>query len=269
MTQAPQRRGGSSSRAVRVAFAVIGALVAAGFVALGTWQIERRAWKLDLIDRVETRLHAPAVDAPGPDQWPQITAAGDEYRRVRLTGAFVPGRSTAVQAVTDIGSGFWVLTPMRVADGSVVLVNRGFVPSEAREAALRGACVPQGVSTLTGLLRISEPGGGFLRHNDPAADRWYSRDVQAISAARGEGGAAPYFVDQDDSPAVPASREQTNPAAPAGTAPICPVPGLTVVSFHNNHLVYAVTWYVLAMMAAAGAWLVGTGLDRRLRARDT
>lgn len=225
---------------MRLAWAFCAALAFAGFVALGTWQLERRAWKLDLIERVEQRVHAPAADAPGPGQWPRLSATADEYRHVRLAGTFLHDRETLVQASTELGAGFWVLTPLRMADGHVVLVNRGFVPPEARERQARGTGEPSGESTVTGLLRMSEPGGGFLRRNDASGNRWYSRDVQAIASARGLSGAAPFFVDADA-------------AQPRGW----PAGGLTVIAFHNNHLVYALTWYALALMAAGAAWRVG------------
>ncbi|MFD0933941.1 SURF1 family cytochrome oxidase biogenesis protein, partial [Methylobacterium trifolii] len=61
-----------------------GLLILVVLVGLGTWQVQRRAWKLDLIAQVEARVHAPAVAAPGPADWPGITSA-DAYRRVRLT----------------------------------------------------------------------------------------------------------------------------------------------------------------------------------------
>lgn len=207
------------------------------FLGLGTWQVERRVWKLALIDRVEARIHAEPVPAPGREEWPGLTAASAEYRRVRLTGRFAHDRATLVQALSERGAGFWVLVPLVTDRGFTVLVNRGFVPTEARERSARAAGEPEGEVTLTGLLRLSEPGGGFLRRNDPAADRWYSRDVAAIATARGIDGStavAPYFVDADAAP---------NPGG-------LPMGGLTVVAFHNNHLVYALTWYALALMTA-------------------
>lgn len=219
----------------RFAFLCLALAVFAGFVALGEWQLQRRVWKLDLIGRVEQRIHAPAVAAPGPAQWPAMTAASDEYRRVQARGVFLPGQDTLVQASTDLGSGFWVLTPMRLNDGGLVLINRGFVSSTA--SAALATPLPTETVAVDGLLRMSQPGGGFLRHNDPAAGRWYSRDVQAIAAARGLKQVAPYFIDAD---------------ARAGDAE--PVGGLTVISFPNNHLVYALTWFALALMTAAAAW---------------
>ncbi len=239
---------GPRGRGTLLALALLAALLFAGFVALGTWQVERRAWKLDLIARVEQRVHAAPTAAPGPAQWPQVSADGDAYRRVRLAGTFLHDRETLVQANTDLGPGFWVLTPLRQPDGSTVLVNRGFVPPEARERTARGTTEPTGDVTVTGLLRITEPNGGFLRKNDPTGDRWYSRDVQAIAAARGLGSrVAPYFVDADAGNAPPA----------AGAARTWPAGGLTVIAFPNSHLVYAITWYGLALMVALAAGYVG------------
>lgn len=236
------------SAAVRAALAVCAALAFAGFFALGTWQVERRAWKLDLIARVDQRVHAPPADAPGRERWPQVNAAADEYRRVHLAGTFLHDKETLVQASTRLGAGFWALTPLRAADGSIVLVNRGFVPPEAQSRSARAATEPVGETTVTGLLRITEPHGGFLRKNQPGEGRWFSRDVQAIAAARGLDGVAPYFVDADAAPSAP------------GAAPTWPAGGLTVIAFPNSHLVYAITWYGLALMvlAAAGyAWREG------------
>lgn len=216
-------------------------------MGLGTWQVQRRAWKLDLIATTEARVHAAPVPAPGPADWPGV-GPGDAYRHVTLAGRFLNDRETLVQAVTDYGAGFWVLTPLRRDDGTLVLVNRGFVPGDRRSPSAREAGQVSGPVRVTGLLRLTEPHGAFLRSNDPAQDRWYSRDVAAIAAARGLTDVAPYFVDADATP---------NPGG-------WPVGGLTVVAFPNNHLVYAITWYGMALMLA-GAMVV---LLRGGRARD-
>ena len=215
----------------------------AGLVALAVWQVHRRAYKLDLIARVEARVHAVPTPAPGPGSWAQVSAAADEYRRVTVTGDWLEDRPTLVQAVTELGGGYWVMTPLARDDGTTVLVNRGFVPATERDPA---SWRPRssGPVTVTGLLRMSEPGGAFLRANDPASDRWFSRDVAAIAAARGLDKVAPYFIDAERMP---------------GESGL-PVAGLTVIAFSNNHLVYALTWGALALMAAAGAVFVN--LDR-------
>jgi surfeit locus 1 family protein len=229
--------------------AVVAVFLFAGFFALGTWQVQRRAWKLDLIARVDQRVHAPAVAAPGPQAWPHVSADADEYRHVSVAGRYEYDKETLVQASTALGSGYWVMTPLRQPDASVVLVNRGFVPGDQRDRITHPGQTG-GDTTVTGLLRISEPHGGFLRNNDPLANRWYSRDVQAIAAAHGLSHVAPYFVDA---------------AADASAAPgTWPAGGMTVIAFHNSHLVYAITWYTLALMVAGAAFYT-LREERRLR----
>ena len=234
--------------------AVLGVLVFVGFVALGTWQVHRLAWKHDLIARVNTRVHAPPVDAPGRGQWPQVSAANDEYRRVKLTGQFLQDKSVRVRASTELGMGSWLLTPLRVNSGDIVIVNRGFVSPTWCAGKASCAPGPSGSTTISGLLRISEPKGAFLQKNDPAGDRWFSRDVAAIAAAKGLGDAAPYFVDADA--ASSPGRGEGNDG---------PVGGLTVIAFPDNHLSYAITWYVLALLTLVAAWVVWKDQRRKHR----
>jgi surfeit locus 1 family protein len=229
---------------------VLAVLGIAGLLALGVWQVERRAWKLDLIEHVDTRVHAAPVPAPGPSDWPHINASDDAYRHVLVTGRYLDARETLVKAVTDLGAGYWVLAPFRTTDGFTVLINRGFVPDDRSGAGSRRAGSTQTDTTVTGLLRITEPKGGFLRTNDPAADRWFSRDIAAIAASHGIEGAAPYFIDAD---------------ASADSAAL-PVGGLTVIAFPNNHLVYALTWFGLAAMLAGWSFHAAR-LEWKLRKR--
>ena len=224
-------------RRARLVFVSVMLMLTAAFLALGTWQVQRLFWKLDLIARVEARVHAAPAPAPASADWGTVNAEKDEYRRVTATGLFEHDKSVLVQAVTERGAGFWLLTPLHLSDASTVLVNRGFLPAGHSDPQARVASeLAAGPVTVTGLLRISEPGGAFLRSNDPGNDRWYSRDVAAIASAKGLGpSVAPYFIDADATP---------NPGG-------FPVGGLTVINFRNSHLVYALTWYALAIMTAA------------------
>ena len=223
-----------------IGLTLIALLLFAGFCALGAWQVQRLGWKHDLIARVDARVHAAPVPAPAR------ATRDDEYRRVTATGTFLHDRSTLVQATTVHGAGYWVLTPLRQPSGAVLLVNRGFVPPEAKTDYDR----PQGQIRVTGLLRLTEPGGGFLRANDPAADRWYSRDIAAIAAARRLAPAiTSYFID--------AQADSRSGRLPIG--------GLTVIRFPKNHLQYAISWFALAIMTV-GAYIIvmrQTAPDRR------
>ncbi len=219
----------------RAAFVALCLAFAALFVGLGIWQVERRAWKLDLIEKVETRVHAAPSPLPPREQWNGDLA----YRRVQVRGTFLHDRETLVQALTALGGGWWVVTPLRTAAGTV-LVNRGYVPDDKRDPATRRAALPAGEVSVTGLIRTSEPGGGFLRSNDPAGNRWFSRDVAAIAQAKRLGAVIPFFIDADAT---------SNPGG-------YPVGGLTVIAFNNNHLGYALTWLSLAILCIAGAVMV-------------
>jgi surfeit locus 1 family protein len=231
---------GGRSRASHIGLAVLGLVLFATFIGLGVWQVERRNWKLALIARVDERVHAAPVAAPGPKQWPGVTPQRDEYLHVRLKGHLLNNKETLVYTATDFGPGYWVMTPLKRDDGTIVLIDRGFVPTNKRDPASRPQGQVRGEVTITGLLRISEPGGTFLRGNKPDQNRWYSRDVAAIAKARHLSDVAPYFVDADKTP---------NPGG-------LPVGGLTRIHFRNAHLQYAITWFALALMVIVGAFVI-------------
>lgn len=263
----------ASRRLRRAVLLVVGIALFLGFMALGTWQVQRRVWKLDLIERVDQRVHAAPVPLPPPADWPGINAAGHEYLPVTARGHWLPGKAVLTQAVTALGAGFWVMGALQQDDGTEVLVNRGFIPQDQRAQWADGpAPADTAPATVQGLLRITEPHGGFLRSNDPGAQRWYSRDVVAIAGALQLSHAAPFFIDAG----LP-TRGTANPTAEAvevaGTAAatanaIWPRPGLTTIRFPNSHLVYAITWYGLALMVLGAGWYVAR-YERRKGSRTS
>jgi surfeit locus 1 family protein len=224
------------------AFASLALVGVALLTSLGVWQLQRRAWKHELVARIERFEHARPRPAPGPRE---LDPAADEYRPVTVSGRFLNDRETLVQAVTRLGGGYWVMTPLRTDGGTIVVVNRGFVTADQRRS--RDWWRVEGEATVVGRIRLTEPGGGFLRDNRPLEDRWYSRDVAAIARARGLTEVAPYFIDE---------------YARAEAAALGPVGGLTVLRFNDNHLQYALTWFALALMLAL---LLARGAYRILR----
>lgn len=221
-------------------------ILTGSLLALGTWQVKRLSWKLDLIQRIEARAHAAPVEAPAAAEWPALAdPAGYEYRRVKLSGTFLNDRQVQVYTVSDLGPGYWVMTPLRREDGSSVIVNRGFVPSDKRDPSSRREGEPAGNVEIVGLMRAPETGGLFLRTNDPANGRWYSRNIPQISQASGLSNVAPFYIDADATP---------NPGG-------LPIGGKTMLTFPNNHLSYAITWYILAAMVVAAGWYVLRNLN--------
>lgn len=203
-------------------------LVLITLVSLGNWQLRRLAWKQDLIAAIEERAFAPAVEAPSAAVDPATVA----YQRVYLRGRFDHTRSRRVKAITELGAGSWLMVPLETADG-VWWVNRGFVPNSEGSADWTA---PLGVVRVEGLLRPTEPDGTWLEKNDPANGRWTSRDVRALSADIGVGATVNYFIDADHT----------------GAASAFPRGGLTIISFRNSHLVYALTWYTMALLLCGG-----------------
>ena len=223
----------------RIMVVAVFAAMFCGFMSLGIWQVQRLAWKTALIERVDSRIHAAPVDAPAPDV--AINRQEHEYLRVKLSGRFRHDLETPVKAVTDLGAGWWIMTPLETDKGFTVLINRGFVPAEMKSADTR-TDAPE-TDTVTGLLRLPEGNSGFLRENDAEAGNWYAREVDAILQSRNvTGPVATYFVDAQ--PKTVTSQDAW------------PRAGLTVIKFANSHLVYALTWFGLALMSCWALYIV-------------
>jgi surfeit locus 1 family protein len=226
-------------------------LTFAVLIALGTWQIERKAWKEALIASLTERLAAPPQALPPAEDWARLDRADDEYRRVKFTASLDNAREALVFAAAsafrpDVTSpGYWVFTPARLADGSIVIVNRGFVPDARRDPKSR----PQGQITETikiaGALRWPDERHWFTPADDVSHNLWFARDPVGIAAAKGLGAIAPFYV------------EQEAPTPPGGL----PQTGNLVVALPDNHLQYAVTWYGLAVVLVAvfGFWAATSG----------
>jgi surfeit locus 1 family protein len=215
-------------------------------VALGSWQLERKAWKEALIEVLGQRLAAAPVDLPPAARWPQLDQATDEFRRVRFRATFLPGQEALVYTSgsalrTDVsGPGYWVFAPARLPDGSVLVVNRGFVPEGRQDPATRPDGQPREPIDVIGVLRWPEAGSWLTPRPDLAKSLWFRRDPQSMAAAKGWHAAAPFFVDQEA-------------PVPAGALP---APGPLRVNLRNEHLQYALTWYGLAgvLVVMFGAW---------------
>jgi surfeit locus 1 family protein len=204
-------------------------------LTLGTWQLERKAWKEDLLAAIDARAFGQPVPAPPESAWPSWSPAKDEFRRVQLSGTFLHDREIRLHGLTEERrgqplQGFYVFTPLRLPDGAIVMVNRGFVPTALRDTARRPEGQLPGEVSVTGLLRNPEQRGWFVPPNDPARDEWFVRSLAEMAEARGLARVAPFYVDADKSP---------NPGGwPRG--------GQTRINLPNNHLGYALTWFGIA-----------------------
>jgi surfeit locus 1 family protein len=242
-----RRRGGVIEATV---FALVGVAI---LIGLGIWQLDRKVWKENLIATVAARLERAPEDLPAPANWPRLTAATDEYARVTFPAEFLAGQEALVYTAgsafrPDVqGAGYWVFAPARLPGGSIVLVDRGFVPADRKDPATRAQGAPQGVVDIVGVMRWPEARGMFTPADEPQNNLWYLRDSTAIAAAKKWDTTAPFYI------------EQEAPVPPGGL----PKPGKLAVALPDNHLQYAITWFGLAL-ALAGVYVVW--LAGRMRA---
>jgi surfeit locus 1 family protein len=210
------------------------------FIALGTWQVERKAWKEALIATLDQRLSAAPTLLPPRGLWARLDRADDEFRRVRFSAAFIPGTEARVYTVGSArrgempGPGYWVFALARLANGDFVAVNRGFVPEDHKDPSTRAAHNPADSIEMVGVMRWPEPRGYFAPSDNPDRNLWFVRDHLAIAAAKGWrerfADVAPFFI------------ELETPQPPTGL----PRPDALKVNIRNEHLQYAITWYGLA-----------------------
>ena len=228
----------------------------AGFVALvslGTWQLDRLAWKEALIASIDQRIHSAPRDLAAIER--QFADTSDvDYEPVTVSGTFDHGKERHFFATYEGQSGFFVYTPLMLADDRAVLVNRGFVPYDRKDAATRKEGQVAGVVGVTGLARnpLAEKPSLLVPDNEPDKNifYWKDRDTMALSTGLDTGKLVPIFID----------------AGPAANPGGLPVGGVTIIDLPNNHLQYALTWYGLAAALAA---IFGTWLWRRLQISRT
>ncbi|MBB4217662.1 MULTISPECIES: SURF1 family protein [Rhizobium] len=223
---APRRR-------LPVATGILVLIALAILISLGTWQVERLHWKEGLLaDIAERQVAAPV---PLADIEAMAAASGDiEYRKVTATGRYINNKERHFFATWRGQTGYYIYTPLELADGRALFVNRGFVPFENKEPEMRMQGQLTDQQTVTGLARQKLPGkpSWVVPDNDVAKNifYWKDLDVMAESVGLDKARVIPFFVDADSTP---------NPAG-------LPIGGVTQVDLPNDHLQYAFTWYGLA-----------------------
>nr|WP_147179141.1 SURF1 family protein [Ciceribacter naphthalenivorans] len=212
-------------------------------LSLGTWQVKRLHWKEALIAEIEERRNA----APLPlEAIEAILAAGGDvdYRAAEAQGTYLNDKERHFLATFHGSAGFYVYTPLELADGRYLFVNRGFVPYELKEPASRPEGQLSGPQTVKGLARarLDAKPSSMVPDNDEVKNVFYWKDLDRMAASVGlpEDKVLPFFLDADATP------------VPGGL----PEGGVTQIDLPNSHLQYAITWYGLAL-ALAGVVLYG------------
>lgn len=228
-------------------------------LALGMWQLGRKAEKEALIAGVEARAFGAAVEVPPRSAWATLDLAGLDFQKVRLEGRFRPRPEFHLYTIVSdprggVGRPGWMIyQPFDLSAGGTVMVGRGVVPEHLKAPASRpDSAPPDGILTLEGLVRAPEQPGPFAAADDPARNAWHTRDARAFARAAELEGLAPFTVEQST----------PNPGP-------LPLAGTTRVAFPNRHLEYALTWFALALTLVGvwGAYVINI-VRRRPRGRD-
>ena len=236
---------------------VISTLLGFAFLmGLGLWQLQRLSWKEALIAQIAARRDMAPTPLPPQSQWSSLKPRDYDYRRVTLRGQFDHAHEAYLFRASPTGAagegpGYEVLTPLRLSTGGVVIVNRGFVPAEKKDPAMRPQSQQVGEVAVTGLMRPPEVRNFFTPPDEPSKNLWFTRDPLAIAAQAGVT-AAPFAIDADAAP---------NPGG-------WPKGGATVFSIPNNHLSYALTWFALAGTLLAVALVFGLRRGGKIPAHD-
>ena len=220
---------------------ILAALAFLLLAGLGVWQVERLSWKEGVLAQIDARSRQAPFPAPPEAEWPSLAPDDYEYRRVAVKGSFEHDHEALIFRPTGHikgrpdGPGYHVLTPLRLADGSRIIVNRGFVPLDRQEAATRLDGQIREPVTVTGLMRAPESRNLFTPADNAVKRIWYTRDTASIARDLGLQRVAPFAIDADD----------------AGLPGSLPLGGATLINVPNNHLSYALTWFGLALTLAA------------------
>jgi surfeit locus 1 family protein len=230
----------SAARRERFVIALGALLMVALTARLGWWQLDRAAQKRAIVEAREQRAKLPPLDGV---QWATTPSAAAEqhHRRVRLVGHWRP-KHTVYLENRQMGArpGFFVITPLVLADSSAVLVQRGWLPRDPNERT-RVPAVPSadGEVELVGLIA---PPPARLYEFSAAASGPIRQNIDLDAFARETGlSLRPLSVLQADSPAFAAD----------GLGRDWPVPAAGI----QTHYGYAFQWFGLcALIAGLYVW---------------
>jgi surfeit locus 1 family protein len=201
---------------------IAGVIVLCG---LGTWQLQRLAWKNELTAAldVEYAKNADLIALQAPKKTDEFL-----FRRGTMYGVYDFDKEVLVgPRVYEDLPGKHAITPLKLQDGSWILVNRGWVPQHWSSSDEEKK--PTGQVAVTGLLRMPDD-NPFAPENVPAKDQWYSISVSDIAAAKKLKPLQAYVLYEE---------RATNLTS-------YPIAAATKPELNNNHLQYALFWFTLA-----------------------
>ena len=202
-----------------ILFGIAGCAV---LIALGTWQVQRLAWKEDILANIDARLaQAPtAIDLT-------MTEDADEYRRVTVSGTPTGEELHVLVSGTAAGTGYRVVSKFVTDAGDAILIDQGLLALDNKDAPV--LTEPKDV---TGTILWPDDKNSSTPDPDLAKNIWFARNVPDMAAHL-------------DTAPIMVVVTQATPPDPR----ITPLP-ITSANIKNDHLEYAITWFLLAIVWA-------------------
>lgn len=196
---------------------VIGVLGCGVLIWLGTWQLQRLAWKEGVLAEIRAEIGADPVPLPAAID-PSM-----KYMPVTATGEIGSEELHVLVSRKQIGAGYLIIAPLTLTDGRRVLLDRGFVRDMEKDEERAGGQV-----TVVGNLHWPDDINSSTPEPDVGRNIWFGRNIPAMAEAL------------DTEPVLIVARDSTG-------AGIEPMP-VGIEGIPNDHLEYAITWFSLCLV---------------------
>jgi cytochrome oxidase assembly protein ShyY1 len=203
--------------------------------ALGTWQLNRRAEALAEVARIDANYDAEPIPVAEALPDPATFDVDQRWQVVALSGAYLADEEVVVRNRPFEGSsGFEVITPFRLDDGTVFMVDRGWIPQASDGRPSDVPAPPEGEVQVTARLKAGE---GRIEGRTSTGDEFATIDLEELAARVGE----PSFTGAYGV-LVQTGADATEP----------PLAAARPARDEGPHLSYALQWFVFALLAFIG-----------------
>ena len=210
---------------------IVSAIVFLILLSFGTWQIKRLFWKEALIERYLLQSQSNPIN--NQDQLKNSNV--DEFKAIEILGSFLHKKEIYITGKTFEGNaGFHVITPFKLIDNTIILVNRGWVSEGYRDPNKRKFSLTKNNLTLKGIIRYPQKKGYFVPENDGKQGFWFT--IKPIEIYN--------FLKLDSTSLI---KEYYIDALRLGEKLTLPIGVTGKPKLRNQHLSYAITWYGLAL----------------------
>ncbi len=197
--------------------------------SLSYWQFNRLIWKENLIKEIKERSLLSTIDLPS-----EVNLSSMLYRKVRIKGEFFHEHEMHMYGGSRQfkgENGYYILTPLRLEDNRILIINRGWVPEKKKDSSKRPETLIKNLVEIEGTIMKSEEKPLYVHENQPERNLWFYIDLSQISTFLDKHVENYYILAKDNPNILPRGRDLE--------------PNL-----RNHHLGYALTWLLSGIALA-------------------